>query len=101
MTANLPQTPAGSKPLTLLEKEILLLFSDTFGIALEDLNFETDLVEDFDLKTDLEGLARFLHTVNSKYEVDLKLGTIIKDLDEQTISTLGDVITIIEEAQLE
>jgi hypothetical protein len=95
------QVPPTSKGLSQLAKEIIILFSDTFGIELEDLSLETDLVEDFDLKSDLEGLARFLHAVNTKYEVDIKLGHIVADLDEQTISTLADLITIIEEAQLE
>lgn len=98
MTANLPQT---NKPLSPLAKEIISLFSDTFGIALEDLSLETDLVEDFDLKADLEGLARFLHSINDRFEVDLKLAILIKDLDDQTVATLADLITLVEEAQLE
>lgn len=101
MSANLPQTSPVNKGLSPLAKEIIILFSDTFGIALEDLNLDTDLVEDFDLKTDLEGLARFLHTVNKQYEIELKLSHIIKDLDEQTLTNLGELITLIEEAQLD
>lgn len=78
-----------------------MLFSDTFGVVLEDLNLDTDLIEDFDLKSDLEGLARFVHSVNNKYEVDLKLSVIVSELDQQHISTLGDLVTMVEEAQLE
>ncbi len=90
-----------NKVLSPLAKEVIVLFSDTFGIDLSDLSLETDLIEDFDLKADLEGLARFLHSVNNKYEVELRLGSIVQDLDEQTISNLADLITIIEEAMLE
>lgn len=95
------QQTSMNKPMSQLAKEVIVLFSDNFGIDLEDLSLDTDLLEDFDLKSDLEGLARFLHTVNNKYEVDIKLGTIVQDLDEQAISTLSDLVTIIEEALLE
>lgn len=90
-----------NKPMSQLAKEVIVLFSDTFGIDLEDLSLDTDLLEDFDLKSDLEGLARFLHAVNNKYEVDIKLSTIVQDLDEQAVSTLSDLVTIVEEALLE
>lgn len=101
MNNNLPQSQTPSKAPSPLALEVLELFSNTFGIALEDLSLDTDLVEDFDIKSDLEGLARFVHTANLKFEVDLKMSALVQDLDALELSRIGDIVTMIEEAQLE
>lgn len=95
----LTHTPL-SKPSS-VTIEIVELFSEYFGVDPDELNEGTDLVEDFDVKGDLEGFAKFVQAINRHFEVDLKIQNIVEDIDEENIKTLGDFITLVEEAQLD
>lgn len=75
--------------------------SEHFGIPLADLTPETDLVEDIDIKSDLEAMTQFVHSLNDTFEIELRLQNVAKELEDGTLSMLGDIVDLVEDALLE
>lgn len=84
-----------------LSDRILLLLADHFGFDPDTLSLESDLVEDIDLKGDLEGLARFVQTVNTEFDTDIKVPHIIAELNAENLHHVADLVSLVEDAQLE
>jgi hypothetical protein len=91
-TLPLPQTT---------EQRILHLLGESYGIAPTELSITSDLIEDLDMKGDLDGLARFVQAVNATFDVQLRVSEIAAGIDLEELVILQDLINLVEDAMLE
>lgn len=87
--------------LSPIAQKVLILFSDTFGIDPEDLSMTTDIIEDVDIKSDLEALARFVQQVNHTFEAHIRLQEIVDGVEDEDIVCIQDIVNVVEDALLE
>lgn len=93
------QTP--NNELSPIAQKVAVIFSDTFGIDPQDLAMTTDIVEDVDIKSDLESLARFVQQLNHTFEVHIRLQDIVDGVDDEDIVCVQDLVNVLEDALLE
>ncbi len=76
--------------------QIITLISDIYGIESADLSLNSNLVEDVDIKGNLDEFIRFVHRLNHIFEIDLQP----KDINVEEIETVADLVYLVEDAML-
>ena len=80
-------------------QEIVRLLGETYGIDPDDLSPASNLVEDVDIKGSLDEFVRFIHRLNSTFEIDLQPKDINIE-DEDGVQTVADLVYLVEDAML-
>ena len=78
---------------------IFEIIAETYGIDPEDLSLSSHLIEDVDLKGNLDDFVRFVHRVNRRFEIDLQPQDISMN-EEEGLTTVQDLVYLIEDAML-
>lgn len=80
-------------------QEIIRLIGETYGIDPADLAPASHLVEDVDIKGNLDEFIRFVHRLNNTFEIDLQPKDINVE-DEEGVQTVSDLVYLVEDAML-
>jgi acyl carrier protein len=79
--------------------QIIELIADIYGIDPDDLSPSSHLIEDVDIKGNLDEFVRFVHRLNRVFEIDLQPRDINVE-DEDGIQTIADLVSLAEDAML-
>ncbi len=80
-------------------KQIIELISEIYGIDPDDLSPNSNLIEDVDIKGNLDEFVRFVHRLNRLFEIDLQPRDINVE-DEDGVQTISDLVFLVEDAML-
>lgn len=77
------------------------IIADTYGFDPETLNAKSHLIEDIDLKGNMDEFIRFLQRVNEEFEIELTASDIVISHNPAVgIQTIGELALIVDDAQL-
>lgn len=88
------------EPISIYQ-QVANLLGETYGVDPEELHPGSDLTEDIDLKSDVESLAKFVHSLNTHFDIELTAGSLSKGMIEERITIVQDVVNEVEDALLE
>lgn len=80
-------------------KQIADLIAEIYGIDPDDLSPSSHLIEDVDLKGNLDEFVRFVHRLNRLFEIDLQPRDINVE-DDDGVQTVADLVSLVEDAML-
>lgn len=86
---------------TSIYNQVTNLIGETYGVDPEELQPGSDLVEDIDLKSDVESLAKFVHSLNEHFDIELTAQSLSRGMEEGRITIVQDVVNEVEDALLE
>ncbi len=86
---------------TSIYQQVAILLGETYGVDPEELSEASDLIEDIDLKSDVESLARFVHRLNDHFDIELTAKSLSKGMEEERITIVQDIVNEVEDALLE
>ncbi len=81
--------------------EVTQLLGEIYGVDPDELTPQSDLQEDIDLKSDVESLAKFVHTLNTTFDIELTTPYISREIMARHISSVQDIVSAVEDALLE
>ncbi|MCD8484260.1 hypothetical protein LRY65_00090 [Candidatus Woesebacteria bacterium] len=84
-----------------LYQEVTQLLGETYGVDPDELTPESDLMEDIDVKSDVESLGKFVHGLNTTFDIELQTPRFSRALVSGDISTVRDIVNTVEDALLE
>jgi len=81
--------------------ELTQLLGETYGVDPDELTPESDLIEDIDLKSDVESLAKFVHSLNITFDIEISAQAFSKGIEEERITNVREIVNTVEDALLE
>ncbi len=82
---------------------IIELIAETYGFEPEELSAQSSLIEDVDLKGNLDEFGKFVQRLNNEFDIELRLSdfqTAIDDEDEEGLVMVSDIAIMVEDAML-
>jgi acyl carrier protein len=81
---------------------IVTIIAETYGLEPEELGAHSSLIEDVDLKGNIDEFGRFVQRLNREFDIEMRLSdfqTAIDDEDEGLV-TISDIAVMVEDAML-
>lgn len=84
-------------------KTIIDIIAETYGLEPEELSAQSSLIEDVDLKGNIDEFGRFVQHLNREFDIELRLSdfqTAVDDEDDEGLVTISDIAVMVEDAML-
>jgi acyl carrier protein len=82
---------------------IITIIAETYGLEPEELSAASSLIEDVDLKGNIDEFGRFVQRLNHEFDIEMRLSdfqTAVDDEDDEGLVTISDIAVMVEDAML-
>lgn len=81
---------------------IITIIAETYGLEPEELSANSSLIEDVDLKGNIDEYGRFVQRLNREFDIELRLSDlqVAADDEDEGLVTISDIAVMVEDAML-